>query len=67
MLLTLSTLSLANEKTEKCIIDTPDGLESSLVEYLELEEKGYKPCSKKFLGWGEIMKVSIVAILYHRK
>ena len=50
ILLFLSTLTLANEKTEKCILDTPDGLESSLVEYLELEEKGYKPCSEK-VSW----------------
>ncbi len=46
-LLTLSTLTLASEKTEKCILDTPDGLKKSLVEnFSELAEKGYKPCSE---------------------
>ena len=50
-LLTLSTLTLASEKTEKCILDTPDGLKKSLLEnFSELAEKGYKPCSEK-VSW----------------
>ena len=51
LLLFLSILTLANEKTEKCILDTPDGLEESLYEKIsELKEKGYKPCSEK-VSW----------------
>ncbi len=50
-LLALSTLTLASEKTEKCILDTPDGLKKSLREnFSELAEKGYKPCSEK-VSW----------------
>ncbi|MEE2671970.1 MAG: hypothetical protein VYA54_09675 [Bdellovibrionota bacterium] len=50
-LLTLSTLTLASENSEKCILDTPDGLKKSLVEnFSELAEKGYKPCSEK-VSW----------------
>ena len=51
ILLSLSTLTLASEKTEKCILDTPDGLKKSLLEkFSELAEKGYKPCSEK-VSW----------------
>ncbi len=52
ILLFLSTLTLANEKTEKCILDTPDGLVNSLrsSSSAELLKKGYKPCSEK-VSW----------------